>query len=338
LLINIGLLSAAHIHTRGFLEDISKRDDCELALVWDDMPERGNRYAIEYGAEYQQDLEKAVSHSDVDAFIICAENTRHLPLLRASIPTGKAVFCEKPFTTSRSDAEEVLGLASKYSSILHMGYFQPFDGMMQGVKSVIDEGLLGKITHANFRNAHHAAYGRWFDSDDLSWFSNPSLAGGGAFMDMGAHAIHLLRSFLGPVSKVSAVIGNSSGIYSEVDDNGVAIFHFDSGIIATVQGSWVQTGGMGGLEITGSDGTLFNHPDQGYVIASPGKEMVSVQPQDSRPTRVDRLIAAINGELSNQELGEDLINSADSVAIMEACYSSSESGKWEKVTSFNAPS
>ncbi len=336
-MIRIGLLSAAHIHTRGFLEDISKRDDCELALVWDDMPDRGKRYATEYAADYQQDIEKAVQDNDVDAFIICAENTRHLPLLRASIPTGKAIFCEKPFTTSRSDAEEALELVVKHKSILHMGYFQPFDGTMQGVKSVIDDGKLGKITHAKFRNAHHAAYGRWFDSEDLAWFSNPSLAGGGAFMDMGAHAVHLLRSFLGPVSKVSAIIGNSSGIYGDVDDNGVAIFCFKNGVLATVEGSWVQTGGVGGLEITGSEGTLFNHPDQGYVIASPGKETVPVEPRDPRPTRIDRLVAAINGTLSTQELDNDLINSADSVAIMEACYSSSESGEWEKVVSFNRP-
>ena len=333
-MIKIGLLSAAHIHTRGFLEDISKRGDCELALVWDDMPDRGKRYATEYAAEYQQDLEKVVGENDVDAFIICAENTRHLPLLRASIPTGKAIFCEKPFTTSRSDAEEALELVAKHKSILHMGYFQPFDGTMQGVKSVIEDGALGKITHAKFRNAHHAAYGQWFDSEDLAWFSDRSLAGGGAFMDMGAHAVHLLRSFLGPVSKVSAVIGNSSGIYSDVDDNGVAMFHFENGVLATVEGSWVQTGGIGGLEITGSEGTLFNHPEQGYVIAAPGKETIPVQSRDPRPTRVDRLVAAINGELSTQELEVDLINSADSVAIMEACYSSSESGKWEKVISF----
>ena len=335
-MIKIGLLSAAHIHTRGFLEDISKRDDCELSLVWDDMPDRGKRYATEYAADYQNDLDKAVADKNLDAFIICAENTRHLPLLRASIPTGKAIFCEKPFTTSRSDAKEALELVQKHNSTLHMGYFQPFDGVMQGVKAIIDDGKLGKITHAKFRNAHHAAYGHWFDSEDLAWFSNPALAGGGAFMDMGAHAVHLLRSFLGPVSSVSAVIGNSSGIYGDVDDNGVALFRFDNGVLATVEGSWVQTGGVGGLEITGSEGTLFNHPDQGYVIASPGKETIAVESRDPRPTRIDRLVAAINGELGVGELEDDLINSADSVAIMEACYSSSESGKWEEVFSFKS--
>ena len=49
---NIAFLSAAHIHTRGFLESIAKKEDCRAAVIWDDMAERGQRYADEYGAEY----------------------------------------------------------------------------------------------------------------------------------------------------------------------------------------------------------------------------------------------------------------------------------------------
>ena len=91
---NIALLSAAHIHTRGFLEEISKRDDCSLVALWDDMADRGTRYAEEYGAAFSGDLDSVVGRQDVDAFIICAENTRHLPLLKAAIPVGKPIFAK----------------------------------------------------------------------------------------------------------------------------------------------------------------------------------------------------------------------------------------------------
>jgi predicted dehydrogenase len=240
---NIALLSAAHIHTRGFLEEISRRDDCQLLALWDDMPDRGKRYADEHGGEFSADLAAVIGRDEVDGFIICAENTRHLPLLEAAIPTGKPVFCEKPFTTSTADAKRAMELVREHGTIVHMGYFQPFTDVMQGIKKVIDDGTLGKITHARFRNAHHAAYGRWFDSEDLAWFHDPELSGGGAFMDMGAHAVHLMRAFLGPVEKVCATIGNAAGIYPDVDDNGTALFRFKSGALGVVEASWVQTGG-----------------------------------------------------------------------------------------------
>ncbi|MEE2628588.1 MAG: Gfo/Idh/MocA family oxidoreductase [Candidatus Latescibacterota bacterium] len=328
---NIALLSAAHIHTRGFLEEISKRDDCSLVALWDDMADRGTRYAEEYGAAFSGDLDSVVGRQDVDAFIICAENTRHLPLLKAAIPVGKPIFCEKPFTALTADAAEALALIRAHDTIVHMGYFQPFDGVMQGVKRVIDSGGLGQITHARFRNAHHAAYGHWFDSEDLAWFSNPDLAGGGAFMDMGAHAVHLLRSFIGTVDSVTATIGNASGIYSAVDDHGIALFRFANGVLGTVEASWVQTGGIGGLEVTGSEGTLFNHPQLGYVVAAPGKDAQPVEEAPALPTRVERLLAAVRGEISREELNEDLQCSADAVAIIDACYASSSSGSWVNV-------
>ena len=328
---NIAFLSAAHIHTRGFLESIAKKDDCRATVIWDDMAERGQRYADEYGAEYSSDLEAVVARDDIDGFIVCAENTRHLPLLEAAIPAGKPVFCEKPFTASVADASSAMRLVREHGTVVHMGYFQPFDGDMQGVAGVLERGELGKVTHARVRNAHNAAYGRWFDSDDLAWFHDPALAGGGAFMDMGTHAVHMARTFLGPVKRVSARIGNACGNYPDVDDNGIALLEFASGALGTVEASWVQTGGIGGLEITGSAGTLFNHPNDGYIVAVPGEEARPVAPGEARPTRVDRLLAAIDGSIDRAELDADLQCAVDSVAIMEACYKSAESGRWEDV-------
>jgi len=331
---NIALLSAAHIHTKGYLDAVSKREDCQLVALWDDMPERGMRYAKSNGAEYSDDLTTVVAREEVDGFIICAENTRHLPLLEAAIPVGKPIFCEKPFTASAEDAGVALSLIREYSTIVHMGYFQPFSDIMQGVAKILDSGVLGTITHARFRNAHHAAYGHWFDSEDLAWFYDPDLAGGGAFMDMGTHAVHLLRTLIGPVARASASIGNASGIYEQVDDHGIALFDFASGVLGTVEASWVQTGGIGGLELTGSEGTLYNDPQQGYVIAAPGKDVVPVERGVAKPTQVERLLAAIEGKLTAEELGADLQCAADAVSIIEACYQSNQAGAWEDVRTF----
>ena len=150
-------------------------------------------------------------------------------------------------------------------------------------------------------------------------------------MDMGAHAVHLLRSFIGTVDSVTATIGNASGIYSAVDDHGIALFRFANGVLGTVEASWVQTGGIGGLEVTGSEGTLFNHPQLGYVVAAPGKDAQPVEEAPALPTRVERLLAAVRGEISREELNEDLQCSADAVAIIDACYASSSSGSWVNV-------
>lgn len=328
---NIAILSTAHIHTRGFLQNlIEYKDGRKIEGIWDDVPDRGWRYAEEFGAPFQPDLDQLIADPEVDGFIICAENTRHLPLLKKALPTGKPVFCEKPLVTTVDELREVQALLAQYPTTLFCGYFQPFDGIMQRVAQLVAEDAFGTITRIRYRNAHHAAYGRWFDNPDLAWFYQPELSGGGAFMDMGTHAIHLVRSLFGPVKEVWATIDNHSGIYPTADDYGLAELRFASGVLGTVEAAWTQTGGIGGLEITGAEKTLWNTAD-GYVIGAPGSSPEPIEPAEERPTRVDRLVAVIRGEIPAEELVADLAAIEDAVAIMAAAYQSSASGTWESV-------
>ena len=328
---NIAFLSTAHTHTKGFLKAVSERDDSDVVAIWDNMESRGQNFANEYSADFSADLDAVINRNDVDGFIICAENTRHLPLLEAAIPTKKPIFCEKPFTTTVDDALKAVSLIKEHGTTVHMGYFQPFSAEMQGVIKHVNSGALGNLTHARYRNAHHAAYGHWFDSEELAWFHNPELAGGGAFMDMGTHAVHLMRTILGPVTEVLATISNVAGIYPDVDDNGVALFRFANGVVATVEGSWVQTGGQRALEVVGSEATLFPIEGRGFVTQKPREEPEDISTGTERPTRVDRLVAALNAELTQEELDADLACAVDAVAIMEACYKSNENKQWESV-------
>jgi len=328
---NIAFLSTAHIHTKGFIQNIlDANDGRKVAFIWDDVPGRGKNYAEMAGALFESDLAKVLSNPGVDGFIICAENTRHLALLKKALPVGKPVFCEKPLVTNDEDLHEVRTLLKSSSSPLFCGYFNPFGGDQQAIARLIADNKLGKVTRVRFRNAHHAAYGRWFDNPDLAWFTDPDLAGGGALMDMGTHAIHALRTLFGPVKRVWAQIGNHAGIYPAVDDYGIVQLEFVSGIIGTVEAAWTQTGGLGGLEVTGSEASVWRN-DSGYVFGKPGTSAVPVEDAPAKPTRVDRLVAVIRNEVPQQELQDDLAAVCDSVSIMSAAYRSAQSGVWEKV-------
>lgn len=78
-------------------------------------------------APFVADLDALLADPAVDGFVICAENTRHLPLLRKALPAGKPVFCEKPLVTNTGDLAEVKALLAQYPTTLFCGYFQPFE-------------------------------------------------------------------------------------------------------------------------------------------------------------------------------------------------------------------
>jgi len=317
---NLAFVSTAHIHTKGFIENVLQAGDGRrVAAVWDDVPERGRRYAAMAGAPFAESLDAVVGDAAVDGFVICAENTQHLHLLRKVLPVGKPVMCEKPLLAEPQGLEEVLALAGQSGSVLMSGYFMPFSAGMQGVADFLGTEAAGKPRRIRMINAHHAAYGRWFDSADLAWFTQPGLSGGGAFMDMGTHALHAVRSLFGPGRVVAADIRNLSGQYPAVDDAGVAVLALDCGAQAVVEAMWIRQGGAHGLEIQTTTGAIVES-GEGYVFQAPGREAVKIPPGRERPTRIDRLVAAIRGELAAEELRADADAVADAVRWMAQAY------------------
>lgn len=329
---NLAFISTAHIHARPFIEGIVKANDGrKVVAVWDQVAERGRRHAEFAKARFEPDLDAVLRDPSVDGFVICAENTRHLPLLEKVLPVGKPVLCEKPLVTTVGDMRAVRALTSRYPVPLFCGYFLPFSPELMAVAAMLERGEFGEVTRIRVRNSHFGAYGRWFDSPDLRWFTEPGLAGGGAFMDVGAHALHLVRLLFGPVREAWAEIGNHTGIYPTCDDYGIAHLRFASGVLGTVEAAWTQTGGENGLEIIGSEKSLWQIGNK-YVVGRHGKmDPQPLVPAESRPTQIDRLVAAIGGKLSAEELRRDLEASLDAVAITVACYAAAKTGTWEKV-------
>lgn len=327
---NIAVLSVAHIHSKDYCKKLVELTG-KPYVIWDEDPERGTRYAQTYGCPYEANLEAILADPAVDGFLVCAENTRHLPLLRKVLPVGKPTLCEKPLATTGAEAEEAYALAHRYGTKLLLGYFQPFHGHNRAVKSLLADGAFGKVTHITFRNGHNAAYGRWFDSPDLQWFTQPALSGGGALLDLGTHAVHLLCHLGGPVESVWAHIVNCSGVYSDVDDYGIILMKFATGVIGRVEAGWIFTGAGGaGLEIVGSEKSLWSTPEKGMQVGT-RNEQKPVEPVDARPDRVARLLAAVEGRLTDEEVESDLVCAMDAAKIMEAAYASARSGAWVKV-------
>ena len=67
------------------------------------------------------------------------------------------------------------------------------------------------------------------------------------------------------------------------------------------------------------------------LVCNPGGKEQAVEKLPEQPTRVDRLVAVIRGEIPAEELQNDLAAIKNSVRVMEAAYASAKSGAWVKV-------
>ncbi|MEM8495737.1 MAG: Gfo/Idh/MocA family oxidoreductase, partial [Planctomycetota bacterium] len=262
----LAFVSTAHIHTKDFLRRIAEADcDAVVHAVWDDVPERGRRYAEEVGCPFVADLDALVADDAVDGFVVCDATVHHFARLERVLPAGKPTLCEKQVVASADQARRVRELVQASGAALCSGYFQPFVGGNAAIRRAVDDCVFGRVTHASYCNAHHAAYGRWFDSEDLAWFTKKDLALGGAMIDMGTHAAHWLTYLLGPATEAWGALGNASGVYPEVDDWGVGQLRFAGGAVGRVEAAWVRHGGGGPIEIWGTEAALVKQAD-GWAV------------------------------------------------------------------------
>ena len=206
----------------------------------------------------------------------------------------------------------------------------------------VKNGALGKVLWARSREAHPGPHSDWF------W--NKELSGGGAIVDMGCHCIEINRNFIGKdIRPVEAMCWAGTQVHPiEAEDSAVGLVRYENGAIGQFEVSWTFRGGMDLRdEVTGTQGTIWlNHwlrtgfemftavGQGGYVAEKAEGETGWLFPVGDEP-----------GSLGYTQMFAEMFNAAERGAlpmetfydgyvvnsIIDACYKSAQSKKWEPV-------
>ncbi len=117
--------------------------------------------------------------------------------------------------------------------------------------SDVQSGALGDVIRIKAFSSH-------LDWRPDGWFVDPLLAGGGALLDLGVHAIDTTRYILGdPLPlEVFARVGTHYGNIA-VDDTASMVVSWDNGAYATIECGWSQPhvdSPLGGIHVYGTAG------------------------------------------------------------------------------------
>ena len=83
----------------------------------------------------------------IDAVVLATPHSMHAGQVIAAAAAGKHVFCEKPFTLSKRDAEAAVAAVQKAGVTLGLGYNRRFHPEMTKLRQRIRSGELGTILH-----------------------------------------------------------------------------------------------------------------------------------------------------------------------------------------------
>ena len=217
------------------------------------------------------DFHELVQHPDIDIINICSPNFLHKDQLIAAIKADKFIYCDKPVTSSYSDAEQVLRVIEQtgYSKTAQTTLQNRFFPATMRARQLVDEGFPGKI------NSFRACYlhsGNLDRNKPMSWKIDRAKNGGGVLFDLGSHILDLLFHLMGEPQEIfaetSIVVKQRPGetdpaklVDVESDDLALMMLKMKNGAIGTVEASKVAMGVNDELrfEIHGDKGAMrFN--------------------------------------------------------------------------------
>jgi predicted dehydrogenase len=224
--VGLGKMGLSH------LAIVKAHPDVELAAVCD-----ASGYVLGVLKKYTgvatySDYERMLREVDLDAVLIATPSRTHATMVRTALERGLHVFCEKPFTLSTSDADELTALARAKGAVTQVGYHNRFVSTFAEVKKLLDAGAIGEVTHVLGE-----AYGPVvLKAKGGTWRSRKE-EGGGALYDYAAHPLNLVNWYLGEPAGVGGTVLNS--IFSrEIDDEVHGTLFYEGGASARISVNW----------------------------------------------------------------------------------------------------
>lgn len=172
----------------------------ELDTIADPNLALAQSVAARYGFKNATADVDALIASDVDVISVALPNFLHAEVLPKVLASGKHVFAEKPIGRTPAEAASLQKLAERTSAITGVGFsFRRLPGLA-ALAVAVATGRIGEVH--SLRAWYYADYAA-DPSGALSWRYSQEQSGGGALLDIGAHAIDAVHFVAGAISEVS---------------------------------------------------------------------------------------------------------------------------------------
>ena len=156
-------------------------------------------FAKQKGLRLTADYQAMLAH-DIDAVVLATPHSMHATQVMAAAAAKKHVYCEKPFTLTKREAEDAVAAVKKSGVTLAVGYNRRFHPEMTKLRDMIRAGELGTILHIEatmtFPNALFI--------NPAHWRADKAETPLGGLMPMGVHAIDGMIDLCGPIDHAFA--------------------------------------------------------------------------------------------------------------------------------------
>lgn len=302
--VNWIIVGAGDIATHQFVPAVKSLEACRVLAVIDRNREAAQALAAECGApQALTDVEAIRRLPEADAVYVATWPALHCAHTVLAAEAGKHVLCEKPMAVSLAECDRMLQACRAANVRLMIGNNQRFHAAHQRVRQLVAEKTIGKVVLAkiDFLTSFRLRQGERFRASQYRL--THGLGGGGVVMDMGIHAIDLLRYVLADEVEAVGSFQDHLVYACEAEDTAVIHLRFQGGALGTISLSGGIPYGRNALELYSDTGAIISErslarvPDEVCVhILRDGSWTQETAPNvDSFRTEIERFLAAMAG-------------------------------------------
>jgi predicted dehydrogenase len=210
-----------------------KANHSRLVAVMRRNGELAKDYAHRHGVPKWYDTADAlIADPEIDAIYIATPPYAHKPYTLMAARAGKPVYVEKPMAMNFAECRAMIEACRAANVPLLVAYYRRALDRLLKVKEIVESGQIGQpraVTVALYRP--HVPP----PPSATDWRVDPTVAGGGRFVDMACHTLDFLDFVLGPIRTARGLAANQAKLYP-AEDIVAAAFEFESGVEGT--GLW----------------------------------------------------------------------------------------------------
>jgi predicted dehydrogenase len=205
---------------RNFLQAAAGRP----VAICDESPERLARSQKDFpGLKAFASFDAVLGDASFDAVALATPVSSHFPLAKRALEAGRHVLVEKPLTTSRREADELIALAEKQRRVLMVDHTFVYHPAVNKIKALVEAGDLGQL--------------RYIDSTriNLGLFQHDV----NVLWDLAVHDLSIVN-YLTPERPLAVSAGGPAPTPRAPPNIGFIVLRYASGLVVHLNCSWVS--------------------------------------------------------------------------------------------------
>jgi predicted dehydrogenase len=179
-----------------------------------------------------------IAEADLDALVIAAPTTAHVPLALAAIERGVAVLVEKPLAATTGEAMRIVGAARQTGVPVQVGHVERFNPAVLELGRLIGEGWLSTVYSIASRRAGPFP---------------ARIRDVGVTVDLATHDADILSWIAG--ERPARVYGETAQrLHATNEDLLFGLLHFPSGATGMLDVNWLTPAKRRQLLVVGEEG------------------------------------------------------------------------------------